>query len=243
MIQVWLGDNPLWRVAVALARAALAMSVKSLQRLLQSHAGDPARRSNTRPILPNARLGQSEFEQWIAQYQRPLLEYLYGMTRDRESAADLAQETFLRAYTATSNAPEVIEHPQAWLYRIATNVAISALRRKRRFNWLSLSVFEPEAAASGANLWRRPVIPELRDEDIAVTVVERDAVWSVLDELPPRWRAALLLQTTGGFETREIAAQLGVSETNARKILFRAKERFRQIAARRAEAEMRGGSL
>jgi DNA-directed RNA polymerase specialized sigma24 family protein len=51
----------------------------------------------------------------------------------------------------------------------------------------------------------------------------------VLTALPPRWRATLLLQTTSGFSTREIAALLGLSEANVRKIIFRAKERFRAL--------------
>ena len=111
--------------------------------------------------------------------------------------------------------------------------------------WLPLSVIEPEAGASSSDRWRRPEVADLPGQDVAATVAERDAVWRVLAALPPRWRAVLLLQTTGGFEVREIAAQLGISEGNVRKLLFRAKERFRQIYARlaelEAEAEAKGG--
>lgn len=200
-----------------------------------------------RPTRPISGTGSSEqqgyFEQWFARYQMPLLDYLYGMTRDREWAADLVQETFLHAYRAAGRDPAEIEHPQAWLYRIATNTALAALRRKRRFAWLSLSVVAPEAGASSSDRWRRPEpeIAALHGPDVAATVAERDAVWGVLAELPPRWRAVLLLQATAGFEVREIAAELGISEANARKILFRAKERFRLIFAQLAEAEAKGG--
>ena len=62
-------------------------------------------------------------------------------------------------------------------------------------------------------------------------MAERDAVWETLAELPPRWRSVLLLQATAGFEVREIATQLGLSEGNVRKILFRAKVRFRALHA------------
>ncbi len=244
MLQVRLGDDrrsrPVWGMVAMLARMALVLSARPLWRLPSSRAGDPARRASARPPLASASQRRNDLEQWFARYQLPLLEYLYGMTRDREWAADLAQETFLRALAAITDDPAAIEHPQAWLYRIATNVALSALRRRRRFSWLPLSVVEPEVV-SGQNQLGRREIPEMRAQDVAVTVVERDAVWSALDELPPRWRAALLLQTVGGFETSEIAAELSVSEVNARKILFRAKERFRQITVRRAEAEAKGG--
>jgi RNA polymerase sigma factor (sigma-70 family) len=247
MIQVRLGRDDdtssrpiaqrvLWRLTTALTRLALAaISAGTLRSLRLSRASDSER-------IPDALPRQGEFERWFAQYQPPLLDYLYGMTRDREWAADLAQETFLRAYTSITRDPVVIEHPQAWLYRIATNVALSALRRKRRFDWLPLSVVEPKPGADSLGHMRIEA-PELRGQDIAATVVERDAVWTVLADLPPRWRAALLLQAVGGFETKEIAAELGVSEVNARKILFRAKERFRQIIARREADEARGDAV
>src|SRR5262249_50107897 len=156
---------------------------------------------------------------------------------DRDWAADLVQETFLHAYSAAGRDPTAIDHPQAWLYRIATNAALSALRRRRRVRWLPLGVVEPEAGASSSDRWRRPDVAAPHSQDVAATIAERDAIWTVLAALPPRWRAVLLLQTTGGFAVREIAAQLGISEANTRKILFRAKERFRQIYARLAELE------
>ncbi len=75
-------------------------------------------------------------------------------------------------------------------------------------------------------------MPLMPSHDFVVGVAERDAVWRTLAELPPRWRSVLLLQATAGFEVSEIAAQMGLSEANVRKILFRAKERFRELHAR-----------
>jgi RNA polymerase sigma-70 factor, ECF subfamily len=179
---------------------------------------------------------QSVFEQWFAQYRLPLLDYLFGMTRDPEWAADLVQETFLHAFAAADE-PDAIASPRAWLYRIATNVALSALRRRKRFTWLPLTVIEPGAGASSSDRWVRPALPDLPEYDFSVSVAERDAVWKTLAELPPRWRSVLLLQTTGGFEIREIATQLGLSEANVRKIIFRAKERFRALHTQHEEAD------
>ncbi len=182
----------------------------------------------------------AQVEQWFARYQLPLLDYLYGMTRDHEWAADLAQETFLRACTVTDLT--AIEHPQAWLYRIATNVAISALRRRKRFGWLPLSAIEPEAGDADTSRQTRLEMPAMPPRDIEATAAERDAVWAVLAELPPRWRAVLLLQTAAGFEVREIAMQLRLSEANVRKLLFRAKERFRTIYAHYDAMSANGGA-
>ena len=207
-------------------------------RWLPALGGDPTPRPLQRSGASSASGRQSQFEQLFTRYQLPLLDYLFGMTRDREWAADLVQETFLNAYAAKANLA-AIEHPQAWLYRIATNIALTALRRRRRFGWVGLSAVEPEAGASSSDSWPKPLPPDLPYQDFAATIAERDAVWSVLAELPPRWRAVLLLQTTAGFEVREIAASLHLSEANVRKLLFRAKERFRHVYSR---LDARGGT-
>jgi RNA polymerase sigma-70 factor (ECF subfamily) len=170
----------------------------------------------------------SAFVDLYARYHLPLLDYLYGMTRDRELAADLAQDSFVRAFAA---APTLagIDQPRTWLYHIATHVALNAIRHRGHFEWLPLSRVHPEGGGPAAAAWVALPLVELPPAagDLAASVAERDAIWSVLAELPARQRAVLLLQAAAGFEVREVAALLGLSEANVRKCLFRAKERFR----------------
>jgi RNA polymerase sigma factor (sigma-70 family) len=173
---------------------------------------------------------QVEFERLFTQYGASLLDYLYGMTRNHEAATDLMQETFLRAWASATPITE-IQQPKAWLYRIATNLALNQSRRQRSFVWLPLETVEPLGAADSSDRWRIPPLAGYvrGADDVAASVVERDAIWETLAALPPRQQAALLLQTSGGFEPREIAVLLALSETNVRKMLFRAKERFRTV--------------
>jgi RNA polymerase sigma factor (sigma-70 family) len=173
---------------------------------------------------------QIEFERLFTQHAAALLDYLYGLTRNREAATDLMQETFLRAWASATPLVEV-QQPRAWLYRIATNLALNQSRRQRRFVWLPLETVEPLGAAGSSDRWRIPPLTShvRAADDLAASVVERDAIWATLAALPPRQQAALLLQTSAGFAPREIAALLALSETNVRKILFRAKERFRAL--------------
>ena len=201
--------------------------------------GQGGEMSTSAPHLASASVRHAQFEQWFAQYRLPLLDYLYGMTRDREWAADLVQETFLNAYAATE-ASTTIANPRAWFYRIATNTALTALKRRKRFTWLPLPASESSPGTSSSDRWTRPEPPDFAGQDIAADVAERDAVWKTLAELPPRWRSVLLLQATAGFEVREIATQLGLSEANVRKILFRAKERFRALHAQYEAADHLG---
>jgi RNA polymerase sigma-70 factor, ECF subfamily len=187
------------------------------------------------PGLPAVAAGAdpAAFLNLFAHVQLPLLDYLYGMTRDRELAADLVQDTFLRAWAA---APALagITQPRAWLYRIATHLALNAIRHRRHFEWLPLSHMGPvrpadHSDASQAWLALPPVELPADAGDLAASVAEREAIWTVLAQLPPPWRGVLLLQTTAGFEVSEIATLLQISEGNVRKRLFRAKERFRAL--------------
>jgi RNA polymerase sigma-70 factor (ECF subfamily) len=166
----------------------------------------------------------------FARYHLLLLDYLYGMTRDRELAADLVQDTFMRAWVAAPDLTGILQ-PRAWLYRIATHVALDAVRHRGLFEWLPLNSVGLDVGVHASDAWR--VLPPVQlppdQGDLAVGVAERDAIWTVLAELPPRWRAILLLQTAAGFEVREIATLLQLSEANVRKVLFRAKERFRAL--------------
>jgi RNA polymerase sigma-70 factor (ECF subfamily) len=182
------------------------------------------------PATDNGRICAS-FTDFFAQYHTPLLDYLYGMTRNRDLAADLAQDTFERAY---ADAPDLagIHYPKAWLYTIATRLALNAARHMAHFEWLSLNRQEADSEVSDAATVAWATLPPAtftaQGDDPAATIVERDAVWGVLAQLPARWRAILLLQATGGFDASEIAAQLGLTEVNVRQILSRAKARFRE---------------
>lgn len=196
-------------------------------------AAPTPRRATPAPASPREQQRLAEVERLFARYQAPLLDYLFGMTHDYELAADLTQETFMRALTAAQQL-DAVTNPQAWLYRIATNAALNVSRRQRRFRWLPLGRLEGDrtSTTSSSDRWRAPTLPQAQAhlyDDFATDVAERDAVWRTLVALPPRWRAVLLLQTTAGFSAREIAASLGLEEGNVRKILFRAKERFRAL--------------
>lgn len=161
------------------------------------------------------------FQDLFSRYQKPIADFLYRMTHDREMAADLTQDTFVKAYAHLADLGN-IANVRAWLYRIAANTACNALRRQHHFTWVSLADLQPPdgSEANGA-------VVVAAHGDLATSVVERDALEAALQTLTPTARAVLLLRATGGFETGEIATMLHISEANARKILYRAKEKLR----------------
>ena len=170
--------------------------------------------------LQRARGGDgSAFTELVSDFHTPLCSYLARMVGDDELGRDLAQETLIRAWT---NLPELREeqHFKAWLYRIATNLARSHLRRARLIRWLPWT--QTEGATS---------LKSLSIECPEALVSEAEVVNETLARLSPQCRACLLLQVVGGFSQRDIARSLNISEKSVSSNVSRAREQFRRIYA------------
>ena len=176
------------------------------------------------PAAPTQRGAASDpFEAFVAAHESALFAYLWRMTGDESAAYDLRQETFIRAWRNFARV-RAYERPLAWLYRVATNLALN-YRRDQRAN-ATLTEMGDEPAISD-HAWR---------------LAERDQVRATLLALPPRERAALALREGQDLSCDEVALALGVSPAAARTLLWRARERFRDLY-QRAEAESFGGSV
>ena len=156
------------------------------------------------------------FDAIFTRYHRAIYAYLLGMVGEVEQAQDLTQDTFLKVYTALARTPDPAL--PAWLYRIATNTARDALRRRRRLTWLPFTPGDEER-------WPDPA------PDLPTRCAAREAVEAVLAQLSPRERACLLLRARDGLTLEEIAQALGLSLGAAKMTLHRAKERFRAAYA------------
>jgi RNA polymerase sigma-70 factor (ECF subfamily) len=149
----------------------------------------------------------------LAERYRPeLLSYLVRMLGDSHEAEDACQETLLRAHRAFARlAPD--SNSRAWLYRIATNAAADAARRRARHT----------ARTADADLDGLPaaatVPPEQRERLRAVA--------RAVEALPPRQRAALMLRQFHGLCYAEIAASIGGTETTARANVYQAIRKLR----------------
>jgi RNA polymerase sigma-70 factor (ECF subfamily) len=167
-----------------------------------------------RVLVARARAGdQAAFGQIFDQYQTPLVNYLYRVVGDWELAADLAQDTFLKAYQALARTEETLQLG-SWLYRIATNTALDALRRRKRITWVPfLTDMEPVAPGS----------------DPASSVPTEDLVRQALQAVPVDQRIPLVLHLHQGLSYKEIAELLGIAPNLVAVRVFRARERFIKI--------------
>lgn len=167
----------------------------------------------------------ASFDDFYARHEQPLYGYLRRLLPAHEVAVEVAQEAFFRAWRQFDTLL-TYDRPEAWLYRVATNLAISHLRHKTPLSFSSLTArLRAEA----------PEREELADGDLFAShfdlegdAAERDVIERILRALPERQRAALLLSAQG-FTSQEIAAALGATPANARQMLSRARERFRRL--------------
>jgi RNA polymerase sigma-70 factor, ECF subfamily len=164
-----------------------------------------------------------DFEHFFLAYERTISGFLWRMTGDEQVAGDLSQETFLRAWQRFDRI-RAYERPDAWLFRVATNLALHHLRHIRH-------VRRRDA--------RSDDIPHVADEDgpsesdPSRRLVERDLVRETLLELTPKARALLILREAHGLSAEEAGGVLGMSGGAVKVGLWRARQQFRDIYMRK----------
>lgn len=164
-----------------------------------------------------------EFEAFFWRHEHDILGYLWRLTGDEQTAYDLSQEVFIRAWQHFE-ALQRYEQPRAWLFRVASNLGINHLRgRTRRPIPAPVSEDMPQLVVGSG--------------DPAHRLAEHDAIRQTLLGLPPRQRAAVTLCDVYGMTSTEAAEALGVSHGSLKMSLWRGRERFRQDYQRRESAE------
>ncbi|MGO8947553.1 MAG: sigma-70 family RNA polymerase sigma factor [Ktedonobacterales bacterium] len=195
---------------------------------------------------PGPVVGIEDFEDIFTRFQTPLTNFVYRLVGNREQAYDLTQDVFVKAYRALSSGTTIQAAAlSSWLYRIASNTATDALRRRRLISWLPLSLFNEDrgvgAGMPGAD--NTSSTPQTFAEEnlpssgaafasnydggrFEQRVADREIVQSILQRLPPKYATCLLLYEHEGFSCAEIAEVLNVSPSAVKMRLMRARERF-----------------
>jgi RNA polymerase sigma-70 factor (ECF subfamily) len=162
------------------------------------------------------------FAELVKRYRNQITNYVYRMTHDYDLAVDLAQETFMRVYAAADRYQSSFAF-STYIYRIATNLAISELRRRKRRRLVSLSTFfHPREAGEESCELEMPDGGPLQD----ATLVEderRGAVTRAIATLPEKYRAPLVLRDVEGRSYEEIATILRMSEGTVKSRINRAR--------------------
>ncbi|QSF59769.1 RNA polymerase subunit sigma-70 [Nocardioides sp. zg-1228] len=172
-------------------------------------------------------MDQTEFAALAERHRRELHVHCYRMLGSFQDAEDAVQEAYLRAWRARATY-EGRSPVRAWLYRIATNVCLDLLARRR-----------PEPASGGEVPWLQPYPDRLLDELSADGADEPEALavaretielayLVAVQHLAPRPRAVLILRDVLGWPAKEVAELLGDSVNSVNSALQRARAGMRQ---------------
>jgi RNA polymerase sigma-70 factor (ECF subfamily) len=183
--------------------------------------------SNT---VDRARAGEeAAFKQLTDRYRRELQLHCYRILGSVQDAEDMLQETMLAAWRGIGQF-EGRSSLRSWLYRIATNRCLNALRdNSRRPEEVLMRADLPEPSRIGEVLWLEPYPDEILDVEVGPEA-RYDAKESVtlafvtaLQHLPPRQRAVLVLREVLGFSSAEVAGMLDTSAVSINSALQRAR--------------------
>lgn len=182
--------------------------------------------SDDRTLVESARAGDEKaFEEIVRRYQRQVSNAIYLTLGSRQDVEDLAQEVFVRAYRSLDRVA-VGQSLFSWIYRIAVNVAIDELRRRKVRRFLSL---EGLGEFSG----RENVASEEETPAGRLLAGERsEQIRLALQRLSPTSRTVLLLREYEGLSYREIADVLHITEQAVKSRIFRARDELRALLQR-----------
>lgn len=178
----------------------------------------------------SAQDASADFPQVTDPYRRELLAHCYRMTGSVHDAEDLVQETYLRAWRAYHGF-EGRSSVRTWLYRIATNVCLTALEGKnRRPMPTGLGMPSSEGTSpveeNGEIPWLEPLPDSLLVSDPAAVVSDRDTIRlafvAAIQHLPARQRAVLILRDVLRWRAAEVAEALESSTASVNSALQRA---------------------
>lgn len=162
------------------------------------------------------------FDHLLGKYRAPVVHFVYRLVREPALAEELAQEVFLRVFRARRS-----YRPRAkfttWLFRIATNVALNALRDGRMRRWGETSIDAEDAGPQVAQL----SAPGPTAEQRLLEAERARQIRAAVESLPEKQRLAVLLHKYQDLDYAEIGPILECSESALKSLLFRAYEALR----------------
>lgn len=163
---------------------------------------------------------KAEFDHIFSAYSGAIYNYALRLVGDPDRAADIAQDTFIKAYRKL----DTLTDPSAtrsWLYRIATNTAFDEMRRRRHTAPMDLDEDRPLEQPDGGPGPETQVLSGLLDERISRALLR----------LKPNHRQCLILSDVEDMSSAQIGEVMGMSQGAVRVLLCRARGEMRRLLA------------
>lgn len=163
------------------------------------------------------------FNELVTKYQGKIYNLVYKYVSNAETARDLSQEIFIKAFRALPNFKRQSAF-YSWLYRIATNLCIDFIRQQKRGQALS---FEDLAAGGNDEAVFNDVSPLPPDQ--LETKELGQIIGQAVQQLPPKQQRVFNLRYHDGLQLKEIAVQLDRSEGTIKAHLHHAHKRLQTL--------------
>lgn len=189
--------------------------VESRQTEVRKHQVSEPNQSDHALIEATKNGDEAAFAVIVSRYRNPITNYLYRFLNDYEEAVDLAQETFVRVYFAIDRYHTDFAF-STYIYRIATNLAISEIRKRKRRTILSLTgLFQNDT--DDATEFQPADTKALPDREL-VDDEQGRVIAKAIATLPPKYRIPVILRDIEGKTYEEIAQilELGLGTTKSR---------------------------
>lgn len=187
------------------------------------------REGDTMDALVNKRIkqvlkgDQNAFSDIVNLYQNRLYQVCYRMLGNKHEAEDIAQEAFVRAYTNLHTFDQKRKF-STWLYRIATNLCIDRIRKKKPDYYLDAEV----AGTDGLDMYSQIAADDQLPEEQLEQMELQDRIQYEISRLPDKYRSAIVLKYMEELSLQEISEILDLPLGTVKTRIHRGREALRK---------------
>ena len=177
-------------------------------------------------LMERYRAGDEDaFTLLVRRHQQPLINFIARYINDRDSAEDLAQETFIRIFKASRRYKPGQAHFKTWMYHIASNLCKNELRNRGRRNRYRVdNVVEGNGDSEQIDLIENAPADAASQPEVALERKElHDAIQRAIAELPEQYRMPLILRDLQGLSYDEISDALELRSGTTKSRINRAR--------------------
>ena len=166
---------------------------------------------------------QNAYADIVNLYQHKLYQICYRMLGNKQEAEDIAQEAFVRAYINLHSYDQKRKF-STWIYRIATNLCIDRIRKKKPDYYLDAEV----AGTDGLDMYSQIAADEKLPEDVVTQMELQDRIQYEISRLPDKYRSVIVLKYIEELSLQEISEILDMPLGTVKTRIHRGREALRK---------------
>lgn len=166
---------------------------------------------------------QSAFEDVVSFFQHKIYQHCFRMLGNAHEAEDMAQEAFIRAYVNIHSYDENRKF-STWLYRIATNLTIDRIRKRKPDYFLDAEI----KGTDGLNMYSQLAADERLPEEEVQSIELQSYIQEQIAALAPKYRSIIMLRYLEEFSLREISEILDIPLGTVKTRIHRGREALRK---------------